>query len=138
METHTVRAEEQNYTHESFGQIRFSRVNGDANFYGSELKQDHYISMEVHGSEMNRTDSKDWYFPRSLKLRLRMSSGQFSELITSLNNGSGVPCTLEYFNGVKVEKLPSVESRKEYVHKEFQNRMESFAKEIKESDIKDG
>lgn len=119
------------HTHESFGQIRFSRVTGQANFYGSELEHNHYISLEVHQSEIDRTLSQDWYHNRGpIVLRLRMTAGQFSELITSMNYGSGVNCTLEYRDGKKVADLPIQESRKEFVHRKFADRLKEFGDKV--------
>ncbi len=121
--------------HPSFGQISFSRCNGTANFYGSELQQDHYINMELHESEITRELSREWYFAKKLLARVRMSSNQFSEMITSLNVGSGVCCTIEYLNG-RIEPLPQVESRKEFVHRKFKDRMNEFATTIRASQLK--
>lgn len=118
------------YAHPSYGQIRFSRVSGTSNFYGSELQQDHYISMEIHTSEVQKDLSNDWYHNRGLVTRLRMTANQFSELITSMNNGSGVPCTLEFYNKEKTEKLPEIENRKEFTHRKFQERMSDFAQRL--------
>jgi hypothetical protein len=61
-----------------------------------------------------------------------MSAGQFSELITNMNHGMGIPCTLEFSNGKRVDQLPMQESRKEFVHRKFDDRMEEFAKTIRE------
>lgn len=119
------------YQHESYGQIRFSRVNGQANFYGSELEQRNYISLEIHSSKCEKSLTQEWYFPERLLVRLRMSAGQFSELITSMNYGSGVPCTIERMNGQKVEDLPIEENRKEFVHRAFKEKMEAFAETLK-------
>ncbi len=125
--------EEEKNTHESYGQIHFSRTQGRENFYGSELPQEHYITMEVSNSEIIRSLSCDRYHTTGLPLiKIRLSSGQFSELITSMNSGSGVPCTIERLVGKKVADLPQQESRKEFVHREFQERMKMFAKTIKE------
>lgn len=125
--------ERERHKHESFGQIYFGRTSGHANFYGSELPQDHYITMEVHNSEIERELSKDWmYNTGPTILKLRMTSGQFSEMITSLNNGSGVPCTLEIANGKRLEELPNQESRKEFVHRKFEDRMKMFADSIRD------
>jgi len=125
--------ENERYKHESFGQVSFNRTNGHAHFYGSELDQDHYISMEVNASEIERSLTQDWYFTRGLPLiRIRMSGGQFSELITSMNQGSGVPCTVEMVKGEKTQDLPLQESRKEFVHRKFEDRMKEFAKGIRE------
>jgi hypothetical protein len=119
--------ESETFEHESFGQIRFSRVNGYANFYGSELPQQNYISLEISTSKCEKTLTQEWYFPNQEVMRLRMSAGQFSELITSMNYGSGVPCTFERVNGKKVEDIPVDETRKELVHRAFKDRMKEFS-----------
>lgn len=119
-------------SHESFGQVQFIRTTGRANFYGSELEQDHYITLEVHGSEIHRELTQDRYYNRERVLRLRMSSGQFSELITNMNMGSGIPCTLEYILNKKIEPLPKQENRKEFVHRKFEDGMKIFGDSIRE------
>ena len=124
--------ERENHKHESFGQISFSRISGRTNFYGSELEQDHYIDMEVYASEVERDLTQDWYYARGLPLiKVRMSSGQFSELITNLNIGTGTPCTIEMVNEKYVQELPFQESRKEFVHRKFEDRMKEFAIELR-------
>ncbi len=122
--------EEERHTHESFGQIRIGRTHGKSRFYGSELEQDNYITMEISNSEVKRSLTSEYFFPTKLLLRLRMSANQFAEAITSLNMGGGVPVTLEFFNG-RIEELPEIESRKEFVHRKFRDRMTSFANTIK-------
>lgn len=118
-------------THESFAQIRFSRVSGSANFYGSELDHQHYISMEIHQSEVDRTLSQDWHHNKGpMIVRLRMTAGQFSEMITSMNYGSGVCCTLEYLNGKKIEAMPVQESRKSFVHRKFADRLSGLVTKV--------
>lgn len=124
--------ETERHTHESFGQISFTRtVGGNTNFYGSELPQDHYISLEVHHSEIERELTQDRYYNKGQILRLRMSSGQFSELITSMNSGTGIPCTIERLQGKKIESIPVLESRKDFVHRKFEDRMKEFAVKLK-------
>lgn len=123
--------ERERHTHSSYGQIRFSRVNGTNRFYGSELQQDNYISMEIHTSSVERELSNEWFYNEKMVTRLRMSSNQFAELITSMNNGSGVPCTLEVYDGKNAEDLPEIENRKEFVHRKFEERMMGFAKDLK-------
>lgn len=128
-----MKTEEEYHRHPSFGQIRFSRVQGHANFYGSELAQDHYITMELHNSEVKRELAQDWYFARGIPLAaIRMSSGQFAEMITSMNHGSGACCTIEMIDQKNVAPLPEQESRKEFVHRKFEDRMKMFAETIRE------
>jgi hypothetical protein len=125
--------EEERHKHPSFGQIGFSRVQSNGQyFYGSELKQDHYITMRVSNSEINRTLSADRYHAIRMPLiELRMSSNQFAEMITSINRGDGIPCTIEVLNGQRVEDLPTQESRKEFIHRKFDDRMREFANTLK-------
>jgi len=116
--------EKEFHTHPSFGQIEIARVHSTGtDFYGSELTQADYISITIHSSEMSRDLTRDWYFQRSPLIRIRMSNGQFAEMITSLNNGSGTPCTIEAISGKSVEKTEHLQSRKEYVHNAFAQRM---------------
>lgn len=118
-------------THESFGQIIFSRIDGWADFYGSELSQNHYIEMRIAPSQFIREDSGDRYFGSNRPLvKVRMSAGQFAELITSLNTGSGVPCTIETMGGKRVEKFTPPISEKEYIHNKFKDRMKDFAEKL--------
>ena len=124
------------YEHESFGQIRFSRVNGYANFYGSELPQQNYISLEISTSKCEKSLTQEWYFPQQQIMRLRMSAGQFSELITSMNYGSGVPCTFERLNGKAVEEYTNEEPRKEFVHRAFREKMQKFSETLNEKKVK--
>jgi hypothetical protein len=124
------------YEHESFGQIRFSRVNGYANFYGSELPQQNYICLEISTSKCEKSLTQEWYFPQQKIMRLRMSAGQFSELITSMNYGSGVPCTFERLNGKVVEEYTNEEPRKEFVHRVFREKMQKFSETLNEKKVK--
>jgi hypothetical protein len=128
--------EEEYHKHPSFGQIRFARVNGgNTKFYGSELPQDHYISMTVKGSEIRRELSKDWYFDGGKTLiEIRMTSNQFAEMITSMNH-SGIPCTVEVVDGKPVDEYPDPESRKEFVHRKFEDRMKDFASTIRQRQV---
>jgi len=121
--------EGERYTHPSYGQIRFSRIQGHARFYGSELEQDHYIMMELHQSDTDRDLTQDRYHSLNKVISVRMTAGQFSELITSMNQ-EGIPCTIEYLQG-NVQKLPPIENRKEFVRRKFEERMKEFASKIK-------
>lgn len=120
-------------SHPSFGQIEFSRHSsgGNHSFYGSELPQSHFMVMRIYQSEMIRTLSSERYHNKKQLVELKMTSNQFSELITSMNYGSGVPCTLTVLPGERVEQLPEIESRKSFTHRQFENRMKQFASTLK-------
>lgn len=128
--------EEERLQHPSFGQISFSRIQSTGtSFYGSELKQDHYIQLNIVRSEINRTLTQDWYFGRESLVKLRLSSNQFSELITTMNRGDGIPCTLEFVKEY-IPQIEHTESRKDFVHRKFEDRMKQFADTLKDKQAK--
>ncbi len=129
--------EKEVFKHPSYGMIRFTRTNGRAKFFGSELPQDHYIEMTLENAVVERDLSKEWYYAQGgMVARVRMSATQFAELITSLNIGSGVPCTIEFADKKRTEPLPEIEGRKEAVHRKFEERMQEFATRIKENQLR--
>lgn len=122
--------------HPAFGMIRFSRITGNSNFFGSPLTHDHFINLEVKQGSVKTDLGQDWYGDEGSVLRLRMTSTQFSELITSLNYGIGVPCTLEYIKGEKVEPLPEPINTKDLAEKEFDTNMTEFIESLERSSKK--
>jgi len=110
--------ERETHSHPSFGQLYFGRVQSTGTeFYGSELRQDNYITMDLSSSKIQRDLSKDWHFADKSLVRVRMSSAQFAEAITNMNCGGGVCCTIEYLPNEKIAELPKQESRKELMSK---------------------
>lgn len=125
--------ERERFTHPSYGMIRASRIHGNSGkLFGSELEIDHYIEIEVQHGSMDRELSNDWFYAShtSPVVQLRMSPLQFAEFVTSLNCGDGVPCTLEYADGKKVEQQTSNETKKEATHRQFKDRMKMFASRL--------
>ena len=127
---------EERIQHPAFGQIRFGRVSGNQAFYGSQVNQQHYITMEIYESELERDLSHDFYFAKGKLLELRMTSNQFAELITSLNQGSGVPCTLEYVRGRETPNFEGeIETKNRATHRQFKQRLQTFADSLREKQI---
>lgn len=127
--------ERERYSHPSYGQIGFSRVTGHSRFYGSELEQDHYIEMKLFNSEVDRDLGRDWYHAKDLIAKVRMTAGQFSEMITTMNCGDGIPCTIERVTNTQIASLPTIENRKEFVHRKFEERMKEFATSIRKEQL---
>lgn len=132
--------EEETKIHPSYGLIRFSRVQGSSSFFGSDSNPDSYIHLVIKEAEEKKDLVRSWFYGRKQVLSLRLTSNQFAELITSLNMGDGVPCTIEYTSedGVIVQ-----ESDKEYkvdFHKRktkdlFENsllKIKEWAKDVEE------
>ena len=108
-------------THPAFGQISASRVNGRTNLFGSDFTHDGFITITIKASELNRDLSRDWHFEREQLIQVALSEAQWATFVSSLNNGSGVPCTLEWLTGKgRLPMLPDPKSRADQFSKEFQ------------------
>jgi len=98
-------------THPSYALASFSRVRGRPGaLFGSALGAVHgtFIRFQVLPAlRMHRLKS-DSYHAESLTplIEFDMSAAQFAELITTLNMGSGVPCTLRRLDGREIPRPP--------------------------------
>ena len=83
----------------AFAMMGFSRCqcSGEGmSLYGSNLKHSTIIKMTLSHSSRERGLSKNWFVGNDTIAEVEMSQNQFSEMITSMNIGSGVPVTLTY------------------------------------------
>ncbi len=85
-------------THESFGMMSFNRVHSNHGMvlHGSDLTHRTIIEMRLHHSSKKRGLSCDWHHAEANIVTVRMSQNQFSEMITSMNMGDGIPVTLAF------------------------------------------
>ena len=117
------------YKHESFGLLQFSRVTGTSKFFGSEATHNNYISLRLSSAVKERDNAQDWYFPEKVLSEIKLTEMQFASLITTLNSGSGVPVTITYFNK-KIEDLPELENRKEYLLRKIRDLINKTQKNL--------
>lgn len=114
--------------HESYGVLRFSRAHcsSPVPLFGSTLKHNDIIRMELCEAYTVRELNEDWFFDDGKVIaEVDMSSTQFSDLITSLNMGSGVPVTIRCAREGKLKKMeePPFVNRSEVHKQEFENHL---------------
>ena len=120
--------------HESFGQLCVvrARTTPKASLYGSHLEHSELISFTLYESELHRSDLHyDHVLPRRTLAKWSMSPAQFAELITSLGNGTGTPCTLEWFDGKEKAPTPRVNKREQFAQ-EFGEEIKSLVQRMTE------
>ncbi len=111
--------------HESYGLVSFSRRQGvPGRLFGSSLPEHHhYITLSVKkGSRVPSGSGLDHFYGAIVRgdiVEVDMSAAQFAELITSLNMGLGVPCTIRAIEGRRLEKPPEVKLESEKVTETF-------------------
>jgi len=114
-------------THPSYGMIGFSRTHGGGKrrLFGSAIRDHHTtIFMRVARGEVQHDLSRDWYYGESQSLiEVELSAHQFAELLTSMNMGSGVPCTIRRVDGKRIEDPPFREVEVEQISIAFEERL---------------
>lgn len=99
-------------THPTYGLMQISRcTGGNQNFFGTGVKQQHYFELRLHEGAREVTEFGDERFsPKGGRIpfvSVKMTAHQFSELITTMNIGEGVPCTISTREYVSVGQCPS-------------------------------
>lgn len=123
--------------HESYGMIGFSRVSSSCgmNFFGSSVRSSHFIVLNIKRGGRRRDLNHYWYHGREELIRLRLSSTQFAELLTTMNIGDGVPCTLERVGVDAMADCPAVDQRQKY-EDEFKETMNAAGRDIRALQVK--
>lgn len=95
------------HKHESYGMLGFNRVSGGSPYlYGSSVKHHDKIMLTLKTGEYDRHLNQNWYYGKKELFTVEMSYTQFVELITHMNMGDGIPVTLKYVNGERMEECP--------------------------------
>jgi hypothetical protein len=103
--------------HESFGMVGFNRISssGPINLFGSSVQSQTAVTLTIQTASRRRDLSRDWIHADKELIQVMLSPNQFSDLLTSMNVGGGVPCTIQHINGKRMEECPAVDQRKQFV-----------------------
>jgi hypothetical protein len=125
--------ENQESTHESFGLLQISRASCSAgqNVFGSSIKTANPIRLKICRAVKERSLNREWYYGKENIIEVEMSPTQFAEAITTLNMGSGVPCTIRYVDGVEMAPCPD-ENINELFNDEFRDDIKNIADTLTE------
>lgn len=100
-------------SHPAYGIASFSRVSwggSGTRLYGSSLpRHGTTIRLRIHRSERTTDLHHDNFFERDRLIEAEFSPVQFAELLTSMNFGNGVPCTIRWVNGEHMPDIPDDE-----------------------------
>lgn len=99
-------------THPAFAQIGAYRTSGHATLYGSDFPHQHYITIRIARSQLDRHLSNDWPHAREELIEVALSEAQWATFVSSMNMGGGVQCTLQHIGREPVPALPDPEDRR--------------------------
>lgn len=121
------------YKHPSFGMLSFNRTHGGhSNLFGSSIQHNDTIHMVLREGVVIRGLSDDRYVGEDEILEVEMSQSQFAELITSMNVGTGTPCTIKYLRGKGHINEADFINKRQQITNEFKESMNERMSDAKE------
>lgn len=118
----------QKFSHPSYAVVQISRVSGRAKLFDSSIEHQHYIALRICRATKHSDGSHDSIFAGERLIEVAMSETQFARAITSMNMGSGSPCTLQSLDGEMVdqpEREDLLNTHKEMVSDELKGVLEA-------------
>lgn len=126
---------ETNEQHPSYGTIAFRRsfIGGSVPLFGASIQSNNVIALEISEAEIDRHLNDDFIHSKKKIIEVNMSQSQFAELITSMNCGDGIPCTIRYRadKGGYLEGCPYKDKRNMFEN-EFSDSVRQNQKDFQE------
>jgi len=95
-------------SHPAYGLAAFHRVSGHpGNLFGSSVDCDQYVELEIKPAVESDDEFDRHYYDSGIPyITIALSPAQFADLITNMNIGMGIPCTILDRDGKDVERIP--------------------------------
>jgi len=122
--------------HPSYGTVLFTRMSGGkTNLFGSSIRTHmSTIMLTIHEATRYHDLSEDRVFGGKQLIQVELSAAQFAELLTTMNVGSGVPCTIRHRIGAgRIEDPPDDEIELDRVQAGFKDELKELRDYIKEA-----
>lgn len=127
-----MKDKEETFEHESYGMVGLSRCTGSARLFGSAIpRHGHFICLRVSEGERNHHLSRDWYRARKNLIEVWLSAAQFADMVTGMNMGEGVPCTIKRLHGKLLEEPPDLKTEAEKVQTDFSTDLQDLVTQLK-------
>ncbi len=92
---------------------------------GSSVLHNNIMHLQICEGEYSRSMGADWWSPRKTIVDIELSPVQFAEMITSVGNGCGTPCTIKY----RADKPEEEDMRVPHINK-FEEHTKEFRQDI--------
>jgi hypothetical protein len=112
--------------HPSFGVINISRgvCSNKMNLFGSSIQQRTFMRIDISKAVLVRNIGRDYIMSDHGVpiISVYLSPSQFADAITSLNQGEGTPCTINFVDGHEVKEA-ILENKRVQFDNEFEDKM---------------
>jgi len=118
-------------THPAYGTAVFHRMTGHpGKLFGSNIEEHHsFIGLTICQGERMHDLGRDWIHGGKELVEVWFSPAQFAELLTTMNVGSGVPCTIKHLGVAnRMPEIPEDEkSEPQRVVDDFKAKVDEIA-----------
>lgn len=98
--------------HESWGLARMSRQSGGGHgLFDTNVTHPHTIALEISTASRRRSLGRDWKTREDELIELVFTPQQWGELLSSANDGTGAPCTINRRDNMQVPRAQNDEPR---------------------------
>lgn len=125
-------------SHPSYAVVGFSRLHtsmmdlGDCPLlFGASVPQNTTIVLRIKRAELHRSLASNSYYGKESLIEVEMTPHQFSELLTSMSVGDGVPCTIRRLGRERVPDPPQYDVVKRH-EGEFETAIRGLRDKVKQ------
>lgn len=124
--------EAKKFEHESYGMVSLSRIQGGiGRLFGSSLESQHTaVRLRIARGVRQHELGRDWYYAKEELIEVELSAAQFAELITTMNVGSGIPCTIRHVLGERRADPPEEPTEVEEVRESFREKAQRVGERL--------
>ena len=131
-ETRNAARDETTYEHPAYGVVTIHKTHGSQMLFGSDMEHQACIEIRVRSAQHVRRLSSDWFHGKQDLVAIKMSFAQWASLLSSMNMGDGVPCTIDHINRDYRPNLPPPDSAAERFKQEHGETMKDAIRELNE------
>lgn len=119
--------------HKSWGMVGFYHNFGSGReLFGSDVTNHNTIRLTVKHAIKHRELGRDWTMGDDIICEVELSALQFAELLTNMNMGDGVPCTIKYTREDGYVEYKSEKSKIEVIQEERSEEIDKASSNLQE------
>ena len=97
-------------SHPAYGKITVSNPTGTKRkLCGSNTLHSSTICIDIHAATLEKKWSTEFVHGDKLLMRVEMTHAQFANMVSSVGNGSGTPCTFRYITDGNLQHVPEID-----------------------------
>lgn len=117
----------------SWGMVGFYHTyGGGRELFGSDVTNHNTIRLTVKHAQKHRELGRDWTMGDDIICDVELSALQFAELLTNMNVGDGVPCTIRYTREDGYIDYKNEKSKIELIQEERSAEIDKASSELEE------